>query len=276
MYYLEAIAHNPRGERVVHILAVLILVAMIAPKALAEDESGSSPAVDVASIPEMPSPSFRMYNPFRMFFRGVEVRITWAGPPDKPIVALTFDDGPHPVFTPQILRILEDHGVPATFFVVGRNGEKNPELLRLAKEKGHALGNHTFSHTRITAVTNGRLKEEIERTREIIFLETGVYTQLFRPPFGAFDARSLAEVAHRDLEVVLWSVDSRDWATHSIGDIRRNVEKRVHPGAIILMHDVHQQTVEALPGLLEFLKGKGYTFVTIPELLPIDRVAWGG
>ncbi len=276
MYHLEAIAHNPRRERLVHLLAILILVVMVAPKALAEDESVSGPAAEQASIPEMPTPSFRMYNPFRMFFKGVEVRITWAGPSDKPIVALTFDDGPHPVFTSQILRILEDHSIPATFFVVGQNAQKNPELLRLIKEKGHALGNHTFSHTRITAASNGKLKEEIERTREIIFLETGIYTQYFRPPFGAFDSRSLAEVAHRNLEVVLWSVDSRDWATHSIGDIRRNVERRAHPGAIILMHDVHQQTVEALPGLVEFFKSKGYTFVTIPELLPIDRVAWGG
>lgn len=259
-----------------HILAVLILAAMIAPKAFAEDECGRSPAVDLASIPGIPTPSFRMYNPFRMFFRGMEVRITWAGPCEKPIVALTFDDGPHPIFTPQILRILEDHGIPATFFVVGRNAKRNPELLRLIKEKGHALGNHTFSHVRITAASNGNLKEEIERTRDIIFLETGINTPLFRPPFGAFDARSLAEVAHRNLEVVLWSVDSRDWATHSIGDIRRNVEKRAHPGAIILMHDVHQQTVEALPGLVEFLKRMGYTFVTIPELLPVDRMAWGG
>lgn len=276
MYSFKISAHSTGGERLVRVIALLIIISMFAHRALAEDDLGGTQSFDLASIPEIPPKDVRHRSPLRILLRGMNVHITWAGPSDKPVVALTFDDGPHPVYTPQILRILEDHGIPATFFVVGRNAKRSPEILRLMKEKGHALGNHTFSHVRLTAVNNGTLKEEIERTREIILIETGINTSLFRPPFGAFDARSLAEVALRNLEVVLWSVDSRDWATHNLGDIRRNVERKTHSGAIVLLHDVHQQTVDVLPGLIEFLKQRGYTFVTIPEMLPVDKVAWGG
>lgn len=222
------------------------------------------------------TPAIKMHRPLETLLKGIDIHVTWAGSIKKPQVALTFDDGPHPVYTPQVLRILEEQGVPATFFVVGRNAQRHPELLRKIRSAGHSLGNHTFSHTKLTAVRNGLLREELERTRDIILEETGVNTLLFRPPFGAFDARSLAELAIRRLEVVLWSVDSRDWVTPAAQEIRQNVERTTQAGAIILLHDVHPQTVEALPGIIQFLKSRGYSFVTVPEMIPTPQTAWGG
>lgn len=257
-------------------MCVLILLAFalaIAAPISSHGEMGeaATPETSAASIP-----SIKVRRPLETLLKGIDIHVTWAGSIKKPQVALTFDDGPHPVYTPQILRILEEQGVPATFFVVGRNAKRHPELLRKIRSAGHSLGNHTFSHVKLTSVRNGSLKEELERTREVILEETGVNTCLFRPPFGAFDARSLAELAIRRLEVVLWSVDSRDWVTGAAQEIRHTVESTAQPGAIILLHDVHPQTVEALPGIIQVLKTRGYGFVTVPEMIPAPQTAWGG
>lgn len=260
-------------EMSMHVLILLVMLLSVVPQSRAEEEELHASPVQpaMASLPEM-----RLPRHLETLLKGTDVHVTWAGSLSRPAVALTFDDGPHPVHTPQVLKILEDHGVPATFFVIGRNAKRHPDLLRKIRSAGHALGNHTFSHVRLTSVRNGILKEELERTGEIIFQETGVRTVLFRPPFGAFDARSLAEVALRRLEVVLWSVDSRDWVNQGPREIRHNVERTSQPGAIILLHDVHPQTVEALPGIIESLKARGYGFVTVPEIIQTPHSAWGG
>ncbi len=254
---------------------ILVLMAFsltYASPAISQDEAGeTSQAASLVSAPPV-----RLHRPLETLLKGIDIHVTWAGSLKKPLVALTFDDGPHPVYTPQVLRILEEHGVTATFFVVGRNAKRHPELLRKIRSAGHSLGNHTFSHVKLTSVRNGVLREELERTREIILEETGVNTCLFRPPFGAFDARSLAELAIRRLEVVLWSVDSRDWVTTAAQEIRQNVESTSQAGSIILLHDVHPQTVEALPGIIQILKSRGYGFATIPEMIPAPQNAWGG
>lgn len=253
------------------LLLLLILLVLVSHSSAEEEELQTPPPPSMASLPPL-----RLHRPLETLLKGIDIHVTWAGTIKRPVVALTFDDGPQPAYTPQILRILEEHGVTATFFVIGRNAKRYPELLRKIHSAGHALGNHTFSHVKLTAVRNGALREEVERTGEIILQETGVKTALFRPPFGAFDARSLAELAIRRLEVVLWSVDSRDWVTPVPQEIRHNVESTAQAGAIILLHDVHPQTVQALPGIIEVLKAKGYGFVTVPEMIPPSQTAWGG
>ncbi|MEJ5378310.1 MAG: polysaccharide deacetylase family protein [bacterium] len=254
------------------ILIFLAFSLVVTSHAFSQGEMGhSGPEASFVSAPPI-----KIHRPLETLLKGIDIHVTWAGSIKKPLVALTFDDGPHPQYTAQVLRILEEQGVQATFFVVGRNAKRHPELLRKIRSAGHSLGNHTFSHTKLTSVKNGLLREELERTREIILEETGVNTCLFRPPFGAFDARSLAELAIRRMEVVLWSVDSRDWVTTAAQEIRHNVENTTQPGAIILLHDVHPQTVEALPGIIQALKNRGYGFATIPEMIPAPQTAWGG
>jgi peptidoglycan/xylan/chitin deacetylase (PgdA/CDA1 family) len=261
------------GESTMWMMILLGLSLVFTGPLTAQEQEDPQPAAQVSAVSP---PPIRTHRPLETLLKGIDVHVTWAGSIRKPLVALTFDDGPHPVYTPEVIRILEEHGVPATFFVVGRNAKRHPELLRKIRSAGHALGNHTFSHVKLTSVKNGLLKEELERTREIILQETGVNTSLFRPPFGAFDARCLAEMALRRLEVVLWSVDSRDWVTPVSMEIRHNVESTAQAGAIILLHDVHPQTVEALPGIIEVLKSRGYGFVTVPEMIPTAEGAWGG
>lgn len=266
--------HPTPEERVMQALIVLCILLILAPRTWAEDDLGAEPVV--ASIPKENILPRKSKRPLGVLLKGIDLQVTWAGGPQRPVVAITFDDGPHPVFTPQVLEILEEHGVPATFFVVGRNAKRHPDLIRAMHSRGHCIGNHTYSHVRLTGVGNGSLKDEIDKTREIIFQEIGIHTKLFRPPFGALDSKSLSELASRRLEVILWSVDSRDWSTHRISEIRANVERGSHWGAIILMHDVHPQTVEALPRIIEFLKEKGYGFATVPQLLSPVETAWGG
>lgn len=256
------------------ILIFLAFSITLATPAISQQETGDK--APAAAVSVVPAPSIKVRRPLETLLKGIDIHVTWAGSIKKPQVALTFDDGPHPVYTAQILRILEEEGVPATFFVVGRNAKQHPELLRKIRSAGHALGTHTFSHIKLTSVRSALVKEELERPREIILEETGVNTRLFRPPFGAFDARSLAELAIHRMEVVLWSVDSRDWVTAAAQEIRHNVESTAQPGAIILLHDVHPQTVEALPGIIQVLKKQGYSFGTVPEMIPNPETAWGG
>jgi len=212
--------------------------------------------------------------PLETLIKGINVQVVWAGSIKQKTIALTFDDGPHPRYTPQILKILEEHRIPATFFVIGQNAQRNPEVLKQIQGGGHQIGNHTYSHVKLPNVASQAIKEELEKTREIIQAATGQTTHLFRPPFGAFDARSLAELAIRRFDAVLWSVDSRDWTRPGVEEIRRNILSSVQGGSIILCHDDNEQIAEALPGILRTLKQRGYRFVTIPEL--VSPSAWGG
>jgi chitin deacetylase len=189
-------------------------------------------------------------------------------------IALTFDDGPNPTTTPQVLSILKENNIKATFFLIGGNLKKFPEIGRRVVADGHAIGNHTWHHWR-------RLMDEFTAAREIddtsafIYKTLGVKTSLFRPPNG-FLYNGLADYARKEKElVVLWSVDSGDWrGSHaSVEGLVNKVVNAAKPGAIVLMHDGggdRSRTVLALPKIIQELKERGYTFVSVPELLQMQ------
>jgi peptidoglycan/xylan/chitin deacetylase (PgdA/CDA1 family) len=204
---------------------------------------------------------------YRVSLNGTSGRFLWAGDRRARQIALTFDDGPSPVITPQVLKILEDNGVRATFFLIGRNAQRHPELVRQIHAAGHALGNHTFSHVKLPRAAADALNPELDRTREVIRELTDTDTRLFRPPFGAFDGRLLGQFVSRDLDVVFWSVDSRDWTGAAAASVTHNVLSGVHNGAVVLCHDGHGGIVPALPGIIRKLKEDGYGFVTIPQMM---------
>jgi peptidoglycan/xylan/chitin deacetylase (PgdA/CDA1 family) len=194
---------------------------------------------------------------------------------DKKVIALTFDDGPSAEFTPQILDILRENNVKATFFLVGHKLRRFPKIGQQIVNEGHALGNHTWHHwnNQMTEFTASR---EIEDTAALMYETTGVKTSLFRPPNG-FLNNGLADYARKRKDtVVLWSVDSGDWrgSRVSVENMIKQVVEKATPGGIVLMHDAggdRSRTVQALPKIIEELTLGGYKFVTVPELLEMSK-----
>ncbi len=188
----------------------------------------------------------------------------------KKRVALTFDDGPHIKFTKQILDVLDKYGVKATFFVIGENAERYPELVKSEYEAGHEIGNHTYSHRRLGSVDRAFMLDEIKKTDDIIYGITGKYPILFRPPEGRTSSELEADVFAKSKKTVLWTIDTRDWAHNPLADIVRTVKTNVKNGSIILFHDYitpYSETPDALEKLIPYLTENGYEFVTVSELL---------
>jgi len=192
--------------------------------------------------------------------------------PEKPI-ALTFDDGPWPNSTAQVLDVLKKSNVKATFFMVGMQVQKYPQLLKQVVANGHAIGNHTWSH-QYDHYNASAAAREIDRTAEIVYKTTGVKTSLFRPPAGILNNGLVSYAHEKKYAVVMWSVDSKDWRSRRTTRqaFIDNVLKEAKPGGIVLLHDGggdRSNTVQALPQLISQLKKHGYKFVTVPELLEI-------
>jgi len=189
-------------------------------------------------------------------------------------IALTFDDGPHPVKTPKILALLEKHGVRATFFIVGSLAEYHPEIVKKEAELGHELANHSYTHPRLSKLTEAEIKSEIERADAAIKKASGVTPRLFRPPEGAYSKDIVSIAASLGKETVIWTVDTMDWARSPCDKIVENVKANVTFGSIILFHDCTRDgtfTLEALEVLLPYLKSQGYEFVTVSELIEGER-----
>ncbi|MCD8489149.1 MAG: polysaccharide deacetylase family protein [Desertifilum sp.] len=184
-------------------------------------------------------------------------------------IALTFDDGPSPDATPEILATLERYQVKATFFVIGRHVQRYPEISQQLVAQGHAIGNHTWSH-RSDRLNPQEAGYEINQASRIITQVTGVRTLLFRPPKGRLENGLVSWAQKNRYLVALWSVDSRDYQEPTPHQIVQTILRQIQPGGIILMHDGNRgrmQAAAALPELLEALKAEGYEFVTLPELL---------
>jgi len=189
----------------------------------------------------------------------------------KKIVALTFDDGPDPVYTPLILETLHKNGVPATFFVLGSQANKYPSIIRWMQKAGHEIGNHGYEHHDLNKLTEQQVYDEIKRTEETIRKIAGVFTQYYRPPGGVIthDVQNAVQTTGYDL--IYWSVDPRDWSLkRTAAVIVNSVKQSVTPGDIILFHDGglnQKQTLKALQQLISELRSQGYKFVTISQLL---------
>ena len=179
------------------------------------------------------------------------------------VVALTFDDGPGQS-TEKLLDGLKERNVKATFFLVGENIEGNEEIVKRMYDEGHLIGNHTFSHVQLTAVSEGKALEEVNETNEAIKAITGVRPYYIRPPYGMLSSCMAEEI---DMQSVLWTVDPEDWNTSVCGAVVRHVVKNAKNGDIILMHDIFDSSVTAALEIVDRLKEKGYVFVTADQLI---------
>lgn len=192
---------------------------------------------------------------------------------DKKVVALTFDDGPYPKYTPQILDLLSQYQAKATFFVIGWRVKTYPDLIQREASEGHELGNHTFTHENFERMSTEQLRMEIKKSQEAIFHVTGKRPRLFRPPGGYLSANVKIAAKKENLRIANWSwdEDTRDWSRPGVQKIVNKVMTNLHPGDIILFHDRTSQTVQALKGILPELAKRGYRSVTISELITYDR-----
>lgn len=205
---------------------------------------------------------------------GAEPVTIWCGPPLEHEVALTFDDGPSPLYTREILALLKQYQAKATFFVLGKKVEQYPQIIRAMVREGHEIGNHTFDHPRLTQTAKRACERELERTRlDLDLLGCSNQPQLMRPPYSAYDKQLTSYLTNTRRELVLWSLDSGDWRGLDAGTIVHNVLDRVKNGSIIVFHDSDEKsqadrrpTVEALKVILPILKARGYRMVTISEL----------
>lgn len=201
------------------------------------------------------------------------------GPQSKRQVALTFDDAPDAVFTPQVLDALKQAGVKATFFVVGNRAEAHPDIMARIVREGHVVGNHSYSHSNLPKLSDLKFRSEVTRTDEIIRNYTGYLPSLFRPPYGNTDENQILWLASRDKRIVGWNVDSLDWKGLNADQVSTNVLGHILPGAIILQHAAGGQgedlsgTVAAIPRIVKSLKSDGVEFVTVEDLLNLNKNA---
>jgi polysaccharide deacetylase family sporulation protein PdaB len=207
-----------------------------------------------------------------------EVKIISHGPKKEKVVALTFDDGPHPVYTTEILDLLNEYNIKATFFVLGKFAEQYPDIIKRQAEEQHEIGNHTYSHININKVSREKFEEEFDKTQKVISSLTGIESKVFRPPYGSCNEKTMKIVNTQECNVVLWSYrqDSKDWSNPDVDKIIDTTLSNVENGDIILFHDYvyydKSNTVEALKVIIPELISRGYNFVTISELMQLPEI----
>jgi peptidoglycan-N-acetylglucosamine deacetylase len=185
-----------------------------------------------------------------------------------PYVALTFDDGPHASNTPRLLDILRSRNVKATFYVIGKNVDMYPNIVRRTVAEGHEIGNHTYTHTKLSGLSNDRVLSELQKTDDAIYRASGVHPRTMRPPYGAL-LQSQREMVHNSLgyPTILWAVDPLDWKRPGPSVVTSRIVSGTTNGAIILVHDLHGSSVDAMPATIDALLKKGYRFVTVSQLI---------
>jgi len=204
---------------------------------------------------------------------------------DGPYIAMTFDDGPSATLTPKLLDFLKSKGIKVTFFVLGENAVRNPEILKRAIAEGHEIGNHSWSHPVLSKMAYDAVHSELQRTNDVIQQATGIKPTLMRPPYGAITAEQKDRI-HKDFgyEIILWDVDPLDWKiikgetaaerSARVENVILHGNKDEHGarnGSIILSHDIHATTVDAMPDTLTQLLAKGFKFVTVSELIAMEK-----
>lgn len=251
-------------------------VAAMLVTACAQEASGPRPRgsiVDASgSGPQVHEPSLRIAPP-DVTARPPRVPASYNSVnTSRPVIALTFDDGPHPELTPKLLDLLRSQGVRATFYVIGRNVEAHPDIARRIVAEGHEIANHSWSHPSLPSLSATRLRQEIGNTSDVIERVTGRRPTNMRPPYGAINER-VRQTMFKDygMDVVLWSVDPLDWKRPGASVVANRLVEGAAPGGILLAHDIHPGTIDAMPETIARLKAKGYAFATVSQLLALQE-----
>lgn len=220
---------------------------------------------------------FMFFNRYVYKGFGMQVDLIRNGPRELKYIALTFDDGPDPVYTPLILDILKEKDVKATFFLIGDHVSKYPSIVERMHSEGHSIGNHTNSHRSLVPLSKAATYGEVMLAEEIIESITGEKPTLFRPPRGMYSKYARELLKEKRYTIALWDVSSQDWEETRHTDIVNNIMRRVQPGSILLFHDSgnivttsggdRSNTVRALPIVIDRLLEQGYGFITVDEMI---------
>jgi peptidoglycan-N-acetylglucosamine deacetylase len=241
-------------------LALLSLTTYLA----ADETSGTSPSPSPSPSPEAAQPAAQ--KPATWF--SVHV--------NGPYIAMTFDDGPSPETTPRLLDILKQRNIKVTFFMIGQNAERNPEIVKRILAEGHEIGNHSWTHPQLSKLSDQRITDEITKTQDAIKNASGYTPVLLRPPYGAITSRQKDWIEKQfGLSIIMWSVDPFDWKRPGASVIEQRILAGARPGSIILSHDIHKQTVDAMPATLDALAQKGFKFVTVSQLIAMNQPKTG-
>jgi peptidoglycan-N-acetylglucosamine deacetylase len=187
---------------------------------------------------------------------------------DGPYIAMTFDDGPSATLTPKLLDLLAAHHIKATFFVIGENVAEHPDIVARAFREGHEIANHSWSHPNLAKMSDEGVRRQLWQTDEAIKNATGTRPTLLRPPYGSITEREKRWI-HDEFgyQIVLWDVDPYDWKRPGPAVVRNRILQETRPGSIVLSHDIHPGTIEAMPSTFDALQAKGFKFVTVSELI---------
>lgn len=200
-----------------------------------------------------------------------------SGSPEKREIALTFDDAPDAQFTPKILDTLKKENVKATFFIVGNRAEKHPDMVRRILQEGHAIGNHSYNHANFNKLSDAAFREQILRTDQILEQFMGYRPSIVRPPYGNVTENQIKWLISQGKKIINWNVDSLDWKGLNAEQVSTNILSAIQPGSIVLQHagggkgEDLTGTVEAIPEIVKKLRADGVKFVTIPELLDLNK-----
>jgi peptidoglycan/xylan/chitin deacetylase (PgdA/CDA1 family) len=187
---------------------------------------------------------------------------------DGPYIALTFDDGPSAKLTPKLLDLLGTHHIKATFFVIGQNVADHPEIVARAAREGHEIGNHSWSHPAFAKMSDEAVRRELQKTDDAIHSATGNQPTLVRPPYGSITARQKKWISEEfGYKIVMWDVDPFDWKRPGPITVTNRIVRNTRAGSIVLSHDIHPGTIEAMPAAIAQLEAKGFKFVTTSELI---------
>lgn len=191
---------------------------------------------------------------------------------DGPYIAITFDDGPNPETTPRLLKMLEQRGIKATFFVLGSRAVASPNIIKQMVAQGHEVANHSWDHPQLPKLSVAAADKQIADTNAAIEQITGQKIRNLRPPYGAMTPALRAHLREKyGSTFIYWSVDPLDWKDRNPQLIHDRILNNVHAGAIILVHDIHPTTVDAMPKTLDDLKARGFKFVTVSELIAMNK-----
>src|SRR6476646_3056499 len=190
---------------------------------------------------------------------------------DGPYIAMTFDDGPSAKLTPKLLELLAAHHIKATFFLIGQNVAENPEIVAREAREGHEIANHSWSHPNLAKMSDDGVRGQLRKTDEAIRSAAGIGPTLLRPPYGSITARQKKWLSQEfGYKIVLWDVDPLDWRRPGARVVCNRIVKNTRAGSIVLAHDIHPGTIEAMPCVLNQLEAKGFKFVTVSELIAME------
>jgi peptidoglycan/xylan/chitin deacetylase (PgdA/CDA1 family) len=190
----------------------------------------------------------------------------------QPVVAMTFDDGPHPSLTPKLLDILKERNIKCTFFLIGQNVKAYPQIVRRIIAEGHEIGAHTYTHCSLTSRSDAQIRSELQRSEEVLMTAANYRPQLIRPPYGAINTR-IKQLMFSEFgySTIMWSVDPQDWRRPGVSVVTSRLVSGARPGAIMLAHDIHPPTIQAVPAMFDQLLAKGYQFVTVSQLMNMEK-----